>query len=347
ARILPPSRHREREPHPGHQQASVQLMNARSILDRSVASFASFSRAPLSLLATKSVNSTALTPSTNINKATFAFHSRAAALYSLPLAPARRICTPRKAMSEAELKAEPKTTGASAISNNLEAVRNRVEAVAAEGDRPVPRLVAVSKTKPLEDLQEAYEAGQRIFGENYAQELIDKSPQMPDDVVWHFIGHLQSNKAKALVAGVPNLAVLETLDTVKLANKLQAACESTERERPLGVYLQIDTSGEDSKAGVYHSDLDACLSLSRHIMDNCHALELKGLMTIGAPGDMECFDRLSACRDAVAGGLGVEAQGLELSMGMSGDFEEAIRKGSTNVRVGSTIFGARNYPNKA
>lgn len=127
----------------------------------------------------------------------------------------------------------------------------------------------------------------------------------------------------------------------------QAACVSAERERPLGVFLQIDTSGEDSKAGVYHSDLDACLSLSRHLKDNCPALELSGLMTIGAPGDMECFDRLSACRDAVAGGLGLEPQALELSMGMSGDFEEAIRRGSTNVRVGSTIFGARNYPNKA
>ncbi|CAM9972231.1 unnamed protein product, partial [Laminaria digitata] len=180
-----------------------------------------------------------------------------------------------------------------------------------------------------------------------AQELIDKSPQMPDDVVWHFIGHLQSNKAKTLVAGVPNLAVLETLDTVKLANKLQTACESTGRERPLGVFLQIDTSGEDAKSGVSHSDLDACLSLSRHLKESCPALELKGLMTIGAPGDMDCFDRLAACREALAGVLGIEPQALELSMGMSGDFEEAIRRGSTNVRVGSTIFGARNYPNKA
>eukprot|EP00752_Nemacystus_decipiens_P002851 g2655.t1 len=250
-------------------------------------------------------------------------------------------------MSEAELKTEPKA--ASPIAENLEAVRKRVQVVAGEdgSGKPVPRLVAVSKTKPLEDLQEAYAAGQRIFGENYAQELIDKSPQMPDDVVWHFIGHLQSNKAKALVAGVPNLAVLETLDTVKLANKLQTACVSTERESPLGVYLQIDTSGEDSKAGVYHSDLDACLLLARHLKDNCPALELRGLMTIGAPGDMECFDRLSACRDAVAGGLGLEPPALELSMGMSGDFEEAIRRGSTNVRVGSTIFGARSYPNRA
>ncbi|CAM9240525.1 unnamed protein product [Ectocarpus sp. 13 AM-2016] len=336
-------------------------MNSRSLFERSVASFASFSRAPHPAWLATTPGSSSSSSSSSFNKkldnaplrtkTTLAFQAqpRPLALYSLPLGPFRRISTTRRAMSEAELKSEPKATGASPIADNLEAVRKRVEEVAGEGEtgKPVPRLVAVSKTKPLENLQDAYDAGQRIFGENYAQELIDKSPQMPDDVVWHFIGHLQSNKAKALVAGVPNLAVLETLDTVKLANKLQSACVSSERKRPLGVYLQIDTSGEDSKAGIYHSDLDACLSLARHLKDNCPALELKGLMTIGAPGDMECFDRLNACRDAMAGGLGMEAQALELSMGMSGDYEEAIRRGSTNVRVGSTIFGARFYPNKA
>lgn len=126
----------------------------------------------------------------------------------------------------------------------------------------------------------------------------------------------------------------------------QAACEAAERTRPLGVFLQIDTSGEDAKSGVYRSDLDTCLSLATHVNSSCPLLALKGVMTIGAPGDMDCFDRLSACRDAIAGGIGVEPQALELSMGMSGDFEEAIRRGSTNVRVGSTIFGARNYANK-
>lgn len=110
--------------------------------------------------------------------------------------------------------------------------------------------------------------------------------------------------------------------------------------------MQIDTSGEDAKSGVAHHDLDASLTLARHLKNSCPALQLRGVMTIGAPGDMECFDRLSACRDALAAGMGVERQALELSMGMSGDYEEAIRRGSTNVRVGSTIFGARYYPNK-
>lgn len=126
----------------------------------------------------------------------------------------------------------------------------------------------------------------------------------------------------------------------------QAACEAAARERPLGVLIQIDTSGEDAKSGISHSDLDECLSLARHVNENCSLLALRGVMTIGAPGDMSCFDRLCACRDGLAQGIGVESEALELSMGMSGDYEEAIRRGSTNVRVGSTIFGARNYPNK-
>ncbi|CAN0525828.1 unnamed protein product, partial [Scytosiphon promiscuus] len=109
----------------------------------------------------------------------------------------------------------------------------------------------------------------------------------------------------------------------------QTPRESAGRERSLGVFLQIDTRGEDAKSGVSHNDLDACLSLSRHLKDSCPALELKGLMTIGAPGDMDCFDRLAACREALAAGLDIEPQALELSMGMSGDFEEAIRRGST------------------
>ncbi|CAM9724856.1 unnamed protein product [Discosporangium mesarthrocarpum] len=243
------------------------------------------------------------------------------------------------------------TTAISFVPEKLEAVRKRVADATASSERSrPPRLVAVSKTKPLSDLVAAYEAGQRVFGENYAQELIEKAPAMPEDVVWHFIGHLQSNKARALVEGVPNLSILETLDTAKLANKLQARVEMLGwREAPLGVYIQVDTSGEASKSGVSHDDTGACVALGRHVRDNCPALELRGLMTIGAVGDIECFDRLVACRQRLADGLGMKGEdggGLELSMGMSGDFEEAIQRGSDNVRVGSTIFGPRHYPNK-
>eukprot|EP00622_Pseudochattonella_farcimen_P000707 FR735257.1.p1 GENE.FR735257.1~~FR735257.1.p1 ORF type:complete len:240 (-),score=27.22 FR735257.1:106-825(-) len=181
-----------------------------------------------------------------------------------------------------------------------------------------------------------------LKGENYAQELVDKAPQMPNDVQWHFIGHLQSNKAKSLVASVPGLTVVETVDTLKLAKKLDKAVQDAwPDDRTLGVYLQIDTSGEDTKSGVKPSDAAA---LATSIVAECPRIVVQGLMTIGAPGDFSCFDRLGACRLEVAAAMDVDAAALVLSMGMSGDYEEAIKRGSSSVRVGSTIFGARAYP---
>lgn len=118
-----------------------------------------------------------------------------------------------------------------------------------------PRLVAVSKTKPVSLLMEAYNAGQRHFGENYVQEVLEKAPQMPRDVHWHFIGHLQSNKAKALVQSIPNLYSVETVDSQKIANHLNRACEGAERDELLKVMVQVNTSGEESKSSPLRSDL--------------------------------------------------------------------------------------------
>ena len=211
---------------------------------------------------------------------------------------------------------------------------------------PAARLVAVSKTKPVALLREAYEAGHRDFGENYVQEIVEKAPLMPDDVAWRFIGKLQSNKAKLLVHGVPSLAVVETLDSTKLADRLQRAVDTLASPRlsPLGVMVQVNTSPwEGSKGGVAP---EAAPALAVHVANACPGLQLLGLMTIGAAGDPRCFDTLRTCRDAVADTLGVPAEQLELSMGMSGDFEAAIAAGSTSVRVGSSIFGARDYSAK-
>ncbi|EFN58933.1 hypothetical protein CHLNCDRAFT_48564 [Chlorella variabilis] len=216
---------------------------------------------------------------------------------------------------------------------------------AGRAGRP-PRLVAVSKTKPAEAVREAYEAGHRVFGENYVQELADKAPLLPQDCAWHFIGHLQSNKVKALLEAVPNLALLETVDSAKLASKLDSTVASLGRP-PLAVFVQVNTSGEESKYGVEPQD---CLALARHIHEQCPHLRLAGLMTIGMPdytSRPENFRCLADCRRAVCAALGLQEGDLELSMGMSGDFEAAIEMGSTNVRVGSTIFGARQYPAKA
>lgn len=208
-----------------------------------------------------------------------------------------------------------------------------------------PRVVAIGKWKPVELLQEAYEAGHRHFGENYVQEISAKAPQMPEDTQWHFVGHLQSNKVKNLIEDVPNLTVLETVDSEKLANKLDTAIE-TQGRQPLKVFVQVNTSGEETKFGV---EPEKALELARHIHEQCKHLRFAGLMTIGMPdytSKPENFECLSRCRSEISDALGLDPASLELSMGMSGDYEQAVSMGSTNVRIGSTIFGARDYENK-
>mmetsp|Transcript_24750 Transcript_24750/g.32322 ORF Transcript_24750/g.32322 Transcript_24750/m.32322 type:complete len:254 (-) Transcript_24750:105-866(-) len=231
------------------------------------------------------------------------------------------------------------------IRDSLQSVLSKIDEISSQAGKPKARLVAVSKTKPVEDLLAAYEAGQRHFGENYAQELIDKSPQCPDDMRFHFIGHLQSNKARPLVTGVPNLYVVETVDSPKLAKALEKACISAGREE-LNIFLQINTSQEAQKSGIPPEE---CIELAQYVVSECPHLSLKGLMTIGKFGDVspEYFQCLIDCRDQVCQSLGLETNEIELSMGMSGDLELALQMGSTNIRVGSTIFGARNYPAKS
>ena len=237
---------------------------------------------------------------------------------------------------------------------NTQEVQAKMNAAATTAGRAPSdvRLVAVSKTKPPEDIQALYDSGHRDFGENYFQELVEKAEVLPKDIRWHFIGHLQSAKASKLVREVPNLAAVETVDSLKLAKKLNTALETLATEgaasggpkRTLKVYLQVDTSGEDTKSGVPVPETAALVAAIR---DECPLLTVAGLMTIGAPGDFTCFDRLVEARVDAAAALGVPVEQLGLSMGMSGDYEEAIARGATSVRVGSTIFGARDYSKKA
>ncbi|KAK8629530.1 hypothetical protein V6N13_078367 [Hibiscus sabdariffa] len=232
---------------------------------------------------------------------------------------------------------------ASALRSVLQRVHQAAERCGRESQRI--RVVAVSKTKPVSLLRQVYDAGHRCFGENYVQELVEKAPQLPDDIGWHFIGNLQSNKVKPLIAGVPNLAMVETVDDEKIANHLNRAVGNLER-KPLKVLVQVNTSGEESKYGVEPS---GCVELAKHVSLNCPNLQFCGLMTIGMPdytSTPENFKTLANCRSEVCKALGIPEEQCELSMGMSGDFELAIEMGSTNVRVGSTIFGAREYPKK-
>lgn len=219
---------------------------------------------------------------------------------------------------------------------------------AAERARRQPesiRVVAVSKTKPASLIRQVYDAGHRCFGENYVQEIIDKAPQLPEDIEWQFIGHLQSNKVKTLLAGVPNLAMVQGVDNVKVANILDRVVSGLGRN-PLKVLVQVNTSGEASKSGV---DPSGCVAIAEHVKLSCPNLVFSGLMTIGMPdytSTPENFRILFNCRLEVCKALGMAEDQCELSMGMSGDFEQAIEMGSTIVRVGSTIFGPREYPKK-
>ncbi|XP_047475064.1 pyridoxal phosphate homeostasis protein-like [Penaeus chinensis] len=213
-----------------------------------------------------------------------------------------------------------------------------------------PRLVAVSKTKPKEMIIEAYSAGQRHFGENYVQELVEKGHdeeiiEKCPEIKWHMIGHLQSNKVNKVI-GIPNLECVETVDTAKLATTLNNAVQKHGLDRKLKVFVQVNTSGEEQKSGVHP---DKVYELMDHVTKHCPHLNLLGLMTIGAfdhdlsQGPNPDFQTLLKTRATVCETQCIEPQDVELSMGMSNDFEHAILVGSTNVRVGSTIFGARNY----
>ncbi|KAM0898024.1 hypothetical protein ACQ4PT_022192 [Festuca glaucescens] len=223
------------------------------------------------------------------------------------------------------------------------------------------RVVAIGKTKPVSLLRQLYDAGHRCFGENYVQEFITKAPQLPEDIRWHFVGHLQSNKVKSLVdlqdirncllnihtfnAAVPNLDMVEGVGNEKIANHLDRAVVSLGRE-PLKVMVQVNTSGEESKSGI---DPSRCVELAKHVKLACPNLIFSGLMTIGMKDYSSTpvnFKTLVNCKLEVCKALGIPTEQFELSMGMSGDFEQAIELGSTNVRVGSTIFGPREYPNQ-
>lgn len=202
------------------------------------------------------------------------------------------------------------------------------------------RLVCVSKLKPASDVQVLYDAGYRHFGENYVQELTEKSQILPKDICWHFIGGLQSSKVNALAKHIDNLWSIETIDTEKKARKLNNSREGASKD-VINIFIQVNTSDEEQKSGI---SPDECEALAKFIHQECPKLNLIGLMTIGSISESKSdginhdFARLVELKSKLEASLGMK---LELSMGMSSDYEEAIRQGSTEVRVGSTIFGAR------
>jgi len=227
------------------------------------------------------------------------------------------------------------------IAANLQAVRARIAAACIAAGRPVEsvRLLAVSKTWPAASVREAIAAGQRAFGENYVQEAIDKkaelaSPSPDPGLEWHFIGPIQSNKTR-LVA--ENFAWVHSVDRLKIAERLSA--QRPPNLAPLQICLQVNVSGETSKSGC---DPDQVAALARTLA-TLPGLRLRGLMAIPEPSDDPLRQRrqfavLRHLRDSLPAELDT------LSMGMSHDLEAAIMEGATIVRIGTAVFGERQYP---
>jgi pyridoxal phosphate enzyme (YggS family) len=229
------------------------------------------------------------------------------------------------------------------IASNLASIRERISAAAGRsGHGPSDiSLMAVTKTQPTERIREAYEAGQRLFGENRVQEFAAKAGALQDlrDAQWHMIGHLQTNKA-AKTAEL--FSAVDSVDSLKLAEKLDAAARQFGRK--LDVLIEINVGGEAAKSGVapHSSALEELLLAAPRL----EALVFRGLMTVppfteDPEGARPYFRKLRQLRDAIAARKLSAVAMEQLSMGMSHDFEVAIEEGSTCVRVGTAIFGER------
>ena len=225
--------------------------------------------------------------------------------------------------------------------NNYKEVLSQVNAACdkAKRNKDEVTLIAVSKTKPSSDIQELYNYGVRDFGENKVQELTSKYEELPKDIRWHLIGHLQTNKVKYIVDKV---YMIHSVDSVKLACEIEK--EAAKKDVIVNILVQVNVANEDTKFGL---DSDSVMKIVEDIAQLPH-IRIKGLMTIAPFVDdgeenRKYFNQLKQLS------VDIKAKNIDnvcmdmLSMGMSGDFETAIEEGATYVRVGTSIFGVRNY----
>jgi pyridoxal phosphate enzyme (YggS family) len=196
-------------------------------------------------------------------------------------------------------------------------------------------LVAVSKTKPAEDIQALYDLGQRDFGENYVQELIDKESALPKDIHWHFIGHLQSNKVKFIAPFIYLIHGVDSLSLLKEINK-----QAAKNNRTINCLLQIYIAKEETKFGLDEKELDELLhQVTTEPLNNISIAGLMGMASFSEDKNLirEEFSYLRKLSTKI------KSQSPIISMGMSSDYKIAIEEGSTMVRIGSLLFGERNY----
>jgi len=210
------------------------------------------------------------------------------------------------------------------IKENLNKLRSNIS--------PDITLVAVSKTKPVNDLLVAYHAGQRDFGENKIQEMASKWEQLPKDIHWHMIGHVQTNKVKYMA---PFVHTIHAIDSLKLLKEIQK--QAHKNDRVIECLIQIRIAEEETKFGLPESELDELLEVAKNF-SNVNIKGLMGMATFTTNNDQirNEFKQLAACFKR-------HSDFETLSMGMSGDFPIAIEEGATMIRVGSKIFGERNY----
>lgn len=227
----------------------------------------------------------------------------------------------------------------SMIAANLEEVRARIDQACARCGRDPKEvtLIAVSKTKPLEDLQAAYAAGSRDFGENKVQEIVSKEPEMPEDARFHMIGHLQRNKVKQVLKHV---VMIHSVDSVRLAQQIQE--DAVKEGIHVDVLLEVNVAKEESKFGFLPEEVEEALETIRNF-SNVH---IRGLMTI-APFVEDSEENRPVFQKLYQLAVDIKSKNIDnvtmavLSMGMTGDYEVAVEEGATMIRVGTGIFGAR------
>lgn len=227
------------------------------------------------------------------------------------------------------------------LKENLEEVEERIQAACrrAGRDRSEVTLIAVSKTKPVEMLKEAYDLGVRIFGENKVQEIRDKYEALPGDIDWHMIGHLQTNKVKYIVGKVK---LIHSVDSLKLAETIEK--ESAKRGVISDILLEVNVAEEESKFGL---KMEEVIPLMGQIAQFSH-VTVRGLMTI-APFVENPEKNRTIFKDLHKLYVDIKEKNIDngtvsiLSMGMTNDYEVAIEEGATMVRIGTGIFGARDY----
>ena len=225
------------------------------------------------------------------------------------------------------------------IKENLDQVRETINAACIRaGRRPEEvTLIAVSKTKPVPMLEEAYAAGTRDFGENKVQEILAKKPELPQDIRWHMIGHLQRNKVSQVIG---NAVMIHSVDSLRLARQIEA--EAAKKEVDVDILLEVNVAREESKYGFMLEEVEDAVMA---IKDFPH-VHIKGLMTI-APFVDNPEENRGIFKKLFEFAVDIGSKNIDnvtmsvLSMGMTGDYEVAIEEGATMVRVGTGIFGAR------